>query len=68
MAHQELVDCAGGASAFGDAPDDQGLSAAAIARGEHAFGVGRLVTVLRFEVAAGVTLESKLFGESVLGA
>lgn len=45
MAHEVVVNAAGGAAAFGNGPDDQGLAALHIARGKDARHAGHPVLI-----------------------
>jgi hypothetical protein len=66
-AHQVAVAFAGGAAAFVEGPDDQALAAAAVAGGEDALEVGRVLLVLGLDVAAGVALDAELLEQRLLG-
>jgi hypothetical protein len=66
--HQEAVALAGGAAAFVEGPDDEGLATAAVAGGEDAGDAGGVFLVLGFDVAAGVGFELEGLEERLLGA
>ena len=59
LAHQEQIDAAGGAAAFGNRPDDQRLAALHVAGGEHAGHAGHPVGVAP-DVAALGQLDAEL--------
>src|SRR5688500_10312443 len=63
--HEEGVDAAGGLAAFADGPDDERLTAADVAGGEHA-GHARHVILVRDHVAAVVELQAELADRAVL--
>ena len=52
--HQVAIALAGRAAALVDRPDHETLAAAAVAGGEHALDVGRVLLVLGLDVRAGV--------------
>src|ERR1035437_760465 len=66
-AHEEAVGFAGGAAAFVDGPDDEGLAAAAVAGGEDVGDVGFEFSVFGLVVGAGVEFDAELGGDGVLG-
>src|SRR5688572_30299815 len=67
FAHQILIDGAGGAAAFVDGPDDEGLPAAAVAGGEDAFKACGEAAVLGLEVRALVAFEAEHLADRLLG-
>ncbi len=66
-AHQVTVAFPGRAAAFVEGPDHQALAAAAVAGGEHAFDVRRVLLVLGFDVGAGVALHAELLQQRLFG-
>ena len=58
--HEELVALACHTAAFVEGPDDEGLTATAIARGEDARDVGHVLLVVGLDVGAGVAFEATL--------
>ncbi len=64
-AHEELIDAAGGLTAFGDSPDDEGLTASHITCGEDGRDGGHVVFV-GFDISAGVFFEAELIDGSVV--
>ena len=53
-AHEEGVDGAGGAAAFVDGPDDEGLSAAGVPGGENSRNARGVLPVFRFDVGTRI--------------
>lgn len=68
LAHEVVVDLDGGGTTFLDAPDDQALAASAIASGEDARDVGRVLARRGLDVRARILLDAELLKHGVLGA